>query len=67
VALEALCGKLNSDEHRVYATDEDTISQLNGTLDPEWLKHTNGIPRSAKVTIRLPWSQRADCPLHGGS
>lgn len=67
MALEALCGKLNSDEHRVYAVDEDTIRELNGALVPEWLKLTNGIPRNARVTIRLPWSQRADCPLHGGS
>ena len=65
LAIEALSGKIEGDVHRIYATDEQTINELNGALDSGWLERTEGLPRHLKLTASLPWAYRIDCPLYG--
>lgn len=65
LAIESLVGRIEGDVHRVYVTDEESIRQLNGTVDPGWLERTEGLPRGMKVTTSLPWVNSEDCPLCG--
>ncbi|MCU1338032.1 MAG: putative ubiquitin-activating enzyme [Bryobacterales bacterium] len=65
VALEALGGELEGSVHRLYSTDQKTISRLGGRLSDKWLETITGVDRDLKLTKTLRWAPNPECPRCG--
>jgi hypothetical protein len=65
VALEALGGELEGAVHRLYSTDQKTISRLGGRLSDKWLETITGVDRDLRLTKTLRWAPNPECPRCG--
>jgi hypothetical protein len=66
VALEALGGELVESVHRVYATDQTTVSKLGGRFTDKWLDVIAGIVDQPRIIKTLRWAANPNCRCCGG-